>query len=108
MSFQSTGLNREVTQLEVLAALQALPANGREYTVEFESYTGDDTIVSNCNEILILNRGEKTATVNGVPMSRGTQLSVSGNAGETDVTEYELTFSGSGSADVLVIRKKYV
>lgn len=107
MSSQTSGLNREITQLEILEAIQALPSWGKTYTVDFQSYTANSVVESECNEILFINVGTKTAVVNGFTMKTGTQFSISGNAGETDITEYDLSFEGIGDPEMLVIRKIY-
>lgn len=80
----------------------------RDYSNEFQSYVVASVVESNCNEMVFINNGSTTAVLNSFNILPGASLSISGNGGETDVTNYDLSFIGTSGNRVDVIRKRYV
>lgn len=80
----------------------------RKYSNEFQSYVTAGVVEANANEMIFINNGSTTATINGLAILPGGTLSISGNGGEIDVSTYNLSFSATTGNKVDVIRKRYV
>jgi len=80
-----------------------------KYRVEIIQYTNNqDKIFSDCNSITFINTGASNALIGKYIIAPGAFLSVPGNLGEMDVTQYSLSFSGAGANNLTIIRKGYV
>ena len=81
----------------------------QRYKVEIIQYTSNQNkIFSDCNSITFINSGASNALIGAYVIAPGAFLSVPGNFGEMDVTQYSLSFSGTGANNLTVIRKQYV
>jgi len=78
-----------------------------KFREEFELVNQTKEIKSDCNSITIINIGGKTAIINGISIVTGNQYYVQGNENEFNETRYRISFSGTGSEEVQVIRKIY-
>jgi hypothetical protein len=72
-------------------------------------YTNNqDKLFSYCNSITFVNTGTSNALIGAYKIIPGAFLSIPGNLGEIDITQYSLSFSGSGVNNLTIIRKSYV
>ena len=78
-----------------------------KFTEDFQLVNVPKEVVSNCNQLTVLNTGTATAVLNGVNILPGDQYISPGNENELNLTRYRLAFSGIGTNEVLVIRKIY-
>lgn len=101
----------------------ALPVNnitpviqkGRAYYNSAVGVNENGQIPSHCNEMTFVNQGASVVFINqvfalypGTPGSiQGDSITFDGKPGETDVTIYEITFSGAGPNNCVVFRKNY-
>lgn len=77
------------------------------YNVQFQTYNIFGQVESRCNSITFVNNGSATAVINGLNILSGQSFSISGNTNEIDKTVYNLSFTGGGTQEVIVIRKIY-
>lgn len=81
----------------------------QKYRVELIQYTNNqDKIFSDCNSITFVNIGTSNALIGAYVIIPGAFLSIPGNLGEMDVTQYSLSFSGAGANNLTIMRKFYV
>jgi hypothetical protein len=78
-----------------------------KFTEDFQLVNVPKEVVSNCNQLTVLNTGTATAVLNGVNILPGDQYISPGNENELNLTRYRLAFTGVGTNEVLVIRKIY-
>ena len=78
-----------------------------KFTEDFQLVNVPKEVVSNCNQLTVLNTGTATAVLNGVNIAPGDQYISPGNENELNITRYRLAFTGVGSNEVIVIRKIY-
>ena len=78
-----------------------------QYRIELAQYTENQRVTSSCNAITFINNGVTTILVNNFPVVAGASLDISGNAGEIDVTEYQLNFLGV-IGNMWVIKKMFL
>jgi len=79
----------------------------QKYTTDIQVYTQNDSVIANCNAITFQNTGTTNVKVLGYTIIPGTSLSISGNAGELDITKYDIIFAAN-VGDLTVIRKIFV
>jgi hypothetical protein len=78
-----------------------------KFTEDFQLVNVPKEVVSNCNQLTVLNTGTATAVLNGLDIAPGDQYISPGNENELNLTRYRLAFTGVGTNEVLVIRKIY-
>jgi hypothetical protein len=78
-----------------------------KFKEEFQLINVPSEIISNCNQLTIINIGTAIAVLNGVDIASGDQYISPGNENEFNITNYRLSFSGAGTQIVMVIRKIY-
>lgn len=76
-----------------------------KYNEQFENVVTDGMVESNCNEITFINTGAVSVRVNTLTLIPGQQYVSSGNAGEINLTRYNVVLNGGS---VIVIRKIYI
>jgi hypothetical protein len=84
------------------------PNNLTRYKIDINQHSENILISSKCNAITFLNVGTTNVLINNVRLTPGANLSIQGNAGEIDVTEYRLDFGTNTGANgnlVQVIKK---
>jgi len=82
----------------------------QKYYVETKVFYTTANIGSECNEITFINGGTTNLVIADVPLSPNQSLRISGNRGEIDTTQYNLTFAtpiNTGNL-LIVIRKLYI
>jgi hypothetical protein len=79
----------------------------QKYRTEVIQYATNNNLYSNCNGISFVNTGTVDVLVNKYTITPGTSLTINGNAGEMDVTQYIMYFP-NGNGNLTVIRKFYV
>jgi len=81
----------------------------QNYRVEIIQYTNNQNrVFSDCNSITFVNTGTSAANVSGYTILSGNFLSIPGNLGEIDRTQYTLKFDNTGTNLLTIIRKSYV
>lgn len=81
----------------------------QSYKVDFLNLTSNQAVKSDCADITFYNLGTSTVLLNSaLPIPPNGFISFQANAGEIDVTIYNITFTGAGSNLALVARKIYV
>lgn len=80
----------------------------RQYTTEARYFYQNTVVPSNCNSITFLNLGTNVATVDGIPLSTNQSIAFTGNEGEINIRDYNISFSGAGTNSLVAIRKIYV
>ena len=78
-----------------------------KFTEDFQLVNVPKEVVSNCNQLTVINTGTATAVLNGLLITPGSQYVSPGNEDELNLTRYRLAFTGVGTNEVLVIRKIY-
>jgi hypothetical protein len=78
-----------------------------KFTEDFQLVNVPKEVVSNCNQLTVINTGTATAVLNGLDIAPGDQYISPGNENELNLTRYRLAFTGIGTNQVLVIRKIY-
>jgi hypothetical protein len=79
-----------------------------EYDVNFISYGQSGFVTSNCNGITFINYGTNSVTIEGQAiLSTGQSLSIDGNQGEIINKTFNIVFTGSGSNNLVTIKKNY-
>jgi hypothetical protein len=82
----------------------------QKYYVETKVFYTTANIGSDCNEITFINNGTTALVIADVPLQPNQSLRISGNRGEIDTTQYQLTFAtpiNTGN-QLIVIRKLYI
>lgn len=82
--------------------------NYLKYNIDFVIIQQGQPVASNCNEITFFNLGTAQANVELVPLLQNQQFKISGNIGEMCQTQFNISFTGTGTQLLLVIRKNYV
>lgn len=77
------------------------------FNIQFQTYNKFGQVESRCNSITFVNNGSATAVINGLNILSGQSFSIPGNTNEMDKTIYNLSFTGGGTQEVIVIRKIY-
>jgi hypothetical protein len=82
----------------------------QKYYVETKVYYTTANIASDCNEITFINGGTTALVVADIPLQPNQSLRISGNRGEIDTTQYQLSFTTPVNTGNLlfVIRKLYI
>jgi hypothetical protein len=79
-----------------------------EYDVNMITYQLNGFVTSNCNSITFINYGTNTCILEGgVQLAQGQSLSIEGNAGEIINKQFLINFSGSGTNQLVTIKKNY-
>jgi len=82
----------------------------QKYYVETKVFYTTANIGSDCNDITFINSGTTNLVIGEVPLLPNQSLRISGNRGEIDTTQYQLTFAtpiNTGN-QLIVIRKLYI
>ena len=82
----------------------------QRYYVETKVFYTTANIGSDCNDITFINAGTTNLVIGEVPLLPNQSLRISGNRGEIDTTQYQLTFAtpiNTGN-QLIVIRKLYI
>lgn len=82
----------------------------QRYYVETKVFYTTANIGSDCNDITFINSGTTNLVIAEVPLLPNQSLRISGNRGEIDTTQYQLTFAtpiNTGN-QLIVIRKLYI
>jgi hypothetical protein len=82
----------------------------QKYYVETKVFYTTANIGSDCNEITFINGGTTALVVADIPLQPNQSLRISGNRGEIDTTQYQLSFTtpiNTGNL-LFVIRKLYI
>jgi hypothetical protein len=82
----------------------------QRYYVETKVYYTTANIGSECNDITFINGGTTNLVIADVPLLPNQSLRISGNRGELDTTQYQLSFTtpiNTGNL-LIVIRKLYI
>lgn len=82
----------------------------QQFYVETKVYYTTANIGSQCNDITFINSGTTNLVVAEVPLLPNQSLRISGNRGELDTTQYNVTFAtpiNTGN-QLIVIRKLYI
>jgi hypothetical protein len=82
----------------------------QKYYVETKIFYTTANIGSECNEITFINGGTTALVVADIPLQPNQSLRISGNRGEIDTTQYQLSFTTPVNTGNLlfVIRKLYI
>jgi len=76
------------------------------YKIEVMQYNKTGKIAAACNAITFYNNGTIGVKVQTIELVAGATLSIQGNVGEIDMTEYNLDF-GTATNGVLTVIRKY-
>jgi len=79
-----------------------------EYNVNFITYDSNGFITSNCNSITFINYGTNPAKIESVTLQQNQSFSIDGNAGEIMNKQFLLNFTGSGTNNLVTIKKNYL
>jgi hypothetical protein len=82
----------------------------QKYYVETKVFYTTANIGSECNEITFINSGTTALVIADVPLQPNQSLRISGNRGEIDTTQYQLSFATPINVgnQLIVIRKLYI
>ena len=78
-----------------------------KYTPFFISYNAAQSIPTDCNSILFINLGTTTALVENVTLAPSQSFSIDGNECEYTEATIQINFTGSGSNNLVVVKKVY-
>lgn len=81
----------------------------QKYYVETKVFYTTANIASDCNDITFINSGSTTLNIDAVILLPNQSLRISGNRGEIDTTQYNVTFASPSAVgnQLIVIRKLY-
>lgn len=82
----------------------------QKYYVETKVFYTTANIGSDCNDITFINGGTTNLVIADIPLLPNQSLRISGNRGEIDTTQYQLTFATPINTGNLLIclRKLYI
>lgn len=80
----------------------------QQFRNEFTQYTQNTVVKGNCNSITFVNTGTIDVQINQFILTPDAQLTLGGNIGEIDVTDYTINFQGATNGVVSVIKKIYL
>lgn len=80
----------------------------QQFRNEFTQYTQNTIVKGNCNSITFVNTGTIDVQINQFILTPDAQLTLGGNIGEIDVTDYTINFQGATTGVVSVIKKIYL
>lgn len=82
----------------------------QKYYVETKVFYTTANIGSDCNDITFINGGTTNLIIADIPLLPNQSLRISGNRGEIDTTQYQLTFATPINTGNLLIclRKLYI
>lgn len=82
----------------------------QKYYVETKVFYTTANIGSDCNDITFINGGTTNLVIADIPLLPNQSLRISGNRGEIDTTQYQLTFASPINTGNLLIclRKLYI
>jgi hypothetical protein len=80
----------------------------QQFRNEFTQYQQNIIIKGNCNSITFVNTGSIDVQINQFVLTPSAQLTLGGNIGEIDVTDYVINFQGVTNGLVSVIKKIYI
>jgi hypothetical protein len=79
-----------------------------EYKITFEQYNQNKLLYSNCNTITFINYGTSTVNIENVALTQYQQLVIEGNYCEFNNQQYNMFFTGTGTNNLVVIKKSYI
>ena len=81
----------------------------QKYYVETKVFYTTANIGSDCNDITFINSGSTNLNIDAVTLLPNQSLRISGNRGEIDTTQYNVTFVSPSAVgnQLIVIRKLY-
>jgi len=81
----------------------------QKYYVETKVFYTTANIGSDCNDITFINSGSTNLNIDAVTLLPNQSLRISGNRGEIDTTQYNVTFASPSAVgnQLIVIRKLY-
>lgn len=81
----------------------------QKYYVETKVFYTTANIGSDCNDITFINSGSTNLNIDAVILLPNQSLRISGNRGEIDTTQYNVTFASPSAVgnQLIVIRKLY-
>jgi len=78
------------------------------YTVSFITYDTSGWVTSDCNSILFINYGTNPVQIESVTLQQNQSLNIEGNAGEYTHTRFFANFTGTGTNNLVTVKKNYV
>jgi hypothetical protein len=85
-----------------------LKAGYVEYDINTIAYDTPGNVTTNCNSITFVNYGTNLVTIGGVVLLQQNQsFSIDGNAGEIINKSFYVNFTGSGTNNLVTIKKNY-
>ena len=78
-----------------------------KYTPFFINYDIAQSIPTNCNSILFINQGTTTAIVENITIAPSQSFSIDGNEMEYMEATIQITFSGAGNNNLIVVKKVF-
>ena len=79
-----------------------------KYITETKIVTQNIQVDSNANSLIFYNTGTSNVFVDGIKITPGTSIAITGNVGEMLVKVYDVLFVAPGNNQLTVIYKRYV
>lgn len=77
------------------------------YETSFITYDVSGFVTSDCNSILFINYGTNAVMIESVTLQTGQTLQIEGNAGEFTTQRFFAKFIGSGTNNLVTVKKNY-
>ena len=79
-----------------------------KYETSFITYDTSGFVTSDCNSILFINYGTNPVQIESVTLQTGQSLSIEGNIGEFTTQKFLAKFSGTGTNNLVTVKKNYI
>jgi hypothetical protein len=80
----------------------------QKYIPFFITYDTPQRVPSNCNSITFINNGTTVVNIENVPIQPSQSLSIEGNYNEFTDYNFNMSFSGTGQNNLVVVKKVYI
>jgi len=78
------------------------------YRTSFITYDTSGYITSDCNSMVFINYGTNPVLIESVLLNQGQSLVIDGNQGEYTSQTFFAKFTGTGSNNLVTVKKNYI
>ena len=80
----------------------------QKYIPFFITYDTPQRVPSNCNSITFYNAGTTVVNLESIPIQPGQTFAIDGNEKEWTEYNFNMSFSGAGQNQLIVIKKVFI
>jgi hypothetical protein len=78
------------------------------YRTSFITYDMSGYVTSDCNSMVFINYGTNPVSIESVVLNQGQSLVIEGNVGEYTTQRFFARFTGSGTNNLVTVKKNYL